>query len=137
MNLLTSGSSSVSTITSAKSQPSLRCCSFKGCTICSCEGSLRWKYKVFFVHRTGVKDEDFSSRNTTGIFMCAAYMNIETLIVINKCLRCTKIPLLCHLKTIFPTKTWKNAPHRRPLDILSKLHDNPVVLSHFRVYLDV
>ena len=46
-------------------------------------------------------------------------MNIETLIVINKCLRRTKIPLVRHLKTMFVTTTWKTvkfAPQHEPLD---------------------
>ena len=65
------------------------------------------KYISFFSHQNCVINEGFSSRNTTETFMCAAYMNIETLIVINKCLRCTKIPLFRHLKTMFAPTTHK------------------------------
>ena len=63
-------------------------------------------------------------------------MNIETLIVINKCLRRTKIPLVLHLKTMFVTTTWKTvkfAPQREPLDKKSlsvKYHLLPCIYCH-------
>ena len=90
----------------------------------------------FFIHQNCVINKGFSSRNTTETFMCAAYMNIETLIVINKCLRCTKIPLLRHLKTMFAPTTHNTViirPQRRPL----AGHDNLSVLSPFRIDIHV
>ena len=88
----------------------------------------------YFDHLTQCQNRCFWSRNTISIVMDVVYMNIETLIVINKCLPRTKILLLRHLKTKFATKKWKTvkfAPSGRPLDNFSKVHDIPAILSHF------
>ena len=66
----------------------------------------------YFHHRTPCQKRCFWSRNTISIVMGVVYMNIETLIVINKCLPRTKILLLRHLKTMFATKKWKTVKIR-------------------------